>query len=64
MFVLVRFFCFQLVSDFYHSKQESFSEAPARFVSPCSRSSVDISQQLYLPGRILQVEERESVDSG
>ncbi|KAI9563691.1 hypothetical protein GHT06_011155 [Daphnia sinensis] len=40
-------------------------EQPPRFQSPSNRScSVDVTQQLYLPGRILQVEEREPVDSG
>ncbi|XP_046448702.1 diacylglycerol lipase-beta-like isoform X2 [Daphnia pulex] len=47
---------------------DSFSEQqqpPPRFQSPTNRScSVDVTQQLYLPGRILQVEEREPVDSG
>lgn len=44
---------------------DSFSEQPPRFQSPSNRScSVDVTQQLYLPGRILQVEEREPVDSG
>ncbi|EFX76477.1 hypothetical protein DAPPUDRAFT_306186 [Daphnia pulex] len=40
-------------------------QPPPRFQSPTNRScSVDVTQQLYLPGRILQVEEREPVDSG
>lgn len=63
VFVLVCFL-FATFSDLHLSKQESFSEPPPRYQSPSIRSTnVDISQQLYLPGRILQVEEREAIDS-
>ena len=44
-------------------QQESFSEAPGRFVSPSNNRSGGADQQLYLPGRILQVEERQPLDS-